>query len=99
MAKQNIEAIYRLSPLQEGILFHTLESAKPGVYLTQYSCTFEGEIDPERFARAWDAVALRHPVLRTLFTWERREKPLQVVRERVSLLWDHQDWRDLPAAE
>ena len=93
MGKKNIEAVYRLSPVQEGMLFHTLESAKPSVYLTQYSCILTGEIDCGHFQRAWEATVRRHPVLRTLFTWEQPDKPLQIVREVVSLPWDELDWR------
>ena len=85
MGKQNIQAIYRLSPMQEGILYHTLESARPGAYFEQYSCTLEGPVDAAPLESAWQRVAERHPALRTLFTWEGREKPLQIVRERVSL--------------
>ena len=97
MSKHNIEAIYRLSPVQEGILFHTLESAKPGAYFSQYSCVCEGEFDQRRFAQAWDEVAQRHPPLRTLITWERRDKPLQIVRALIELPWTVNDWRtELP---
>ena len=95
----NIEAIYKLSPLQEGILFHALEQARPGVYFQQYSCRFEQALDGERLNRAWQAVVERHPVLRTLFAWERRDKPLQIVRRKVSLPWQQLDWRELPADE
>ena len=44
-------------------------------------------------------VVERHPALRTLFLWERREQPLQVVRRTVELPWDERDWRAIPAEE
>ena len=99
MGKKNIEAVYRLSPVQEGMLFHTLESAKPGVYLTQYSCILTGEIDCGCFQHAWESTVRRHPALRTLITWEQPDKPLQIVREVVSLPWDELDWWALSADE
>ena len=80
MSTRNIESIYRLSPLQEGMLFHTIDGSDPGLYLEQYGCEFNGELDAECLASAWQEVAERHPVLRTLITWERRDRPLQIVR-------------------
>ena len=95
MAGKNIEAIYRLTPLQEGILFHTLESPGSGVYFEQFACTLHGDLDVERLRRAWEAALARHAALRTLFTWEKRDKPLQIVRRRVDLPFEAFDWRDL----
>src|SRR5206468_1713552 len=37
----------------------------------------------------------RHPILRTSFAWEGIEEPVQIVRHRVSIPWEEQDWRDL----
>ena len=99
MSTRNIESIYRLSPLQEGMLFHTIDGSDPGLYLEQYGCEFNGELDAECLASAWQEVAERHPVLRTLITWERRDRPLQIVRERVELPWSHHDWSDAAAAD
>ncbi len=96
MSAKNIEAVYPLSPLQEGMLFHTLESEQTDVYLIQYTCTLEGEVEPEDLRRSWLAAAKRHDVLRTFFTWEKRDRPLQVVRERIELPFEVSDWRGLP---
>jgi amino acid adenylation domain-containing protein len=97
-ARANVESIYRLSPLQEGILYHCLESRVAGVYQVQYDCVYQG-VDPALLATAWDMAAARHPALRTLFTWERRDKPLQVVRAQVTLPWENQDWRGVDDQE
>ncbi|MGA2229275.1 MAG: condensation domain-containing protein, partial [Syntrophobacteraceae bacterium] len=51
------------------------------------------------FKRAWQLVLDRHPILRTFFIWEGRDKPLQIVRERVDLPWDEWDWRSLTSEE
>ena len=93
MRKGNIEAIYRLSPMQEGILFHTLYAPQSGVYFEQYTCRLHGDLNVAAFERAWQEVVKQHPALRTLFTWEQRDKPLQIVRQKVTLSWEHQDWR------
>src|SRR4028118_259910 len=74
-----VEAIYPLSPMQQGMLFHTLYDGESGVYLTQINLTLRGNLDVPSFQRAWDLVIERHPVLRTAFVWERRDEPFQVV--------------------
>jgi microcystin synthetase protein McyB len=99
MAGKNIESICRLTALQEGVLFHTLEAARDGVYLNQYSCDFNQLVDLARLQQAWNKVAERHAALRCLFTWERREKPLQIVRSTVELPWQTADWRKFSEEE
>jgi amino acid adenylation domain-containing protein/non-ribosomal peptide synthase protein (TIGR01720 family) len=99
MNKSNIESILPLTPLQQGILYHVLESRRPGLYLGQMACDLDGPLDAEIFAVAWQQVVARHAVLRTLFSWERREQPLQIVRAKVELPITIEDWRSLPAAE
>lgn len=98
--KENIEAIYRLSPTQEGILFHTLYSPKSTMYFNQFCCTLDdSNLIPEEFQKAWGKVVERHQILRTLFTWERRNKPLQIVRLRLKVPWEYQDWQEYSPAE
>ena len=99
VSKENIEAIYSLSPTQEGMLFHTLYSPELALYFNQYCCILHGELDPPKLREAWEKVVERHPVLRTLFTWERRKNPLQIVRQRVTVPWEVKDWRGIPPQE
>ena len=99
MSKKNIEDIYALSPVQQGMLFHSLSAPETGIYVEQLVCTLDGDLDVAAFERAWTAVLGRHVVLRTLFVWNRGEKPLQVVRRSVGLPFEQYDWRDLSHAE
>ena len=39
MGKGNVEDFYPLSPMQQGMLFHTLYSPNSGVYFEQLTCT------------------------------------------------------------
>ena len=94
-----LEDVYPLSPLQQGLLFHTLEAPRGDVYFLHLSCRFEGTLDREAFRRACEAVVARHPVLRTAFVWEGLPEPLQVVSRSVALPWEEQDWRGVEPGE
>ena len=95
---QNVEDIYQLSPMQQGMLFHSLYSPGSGTYFEQSLFTIKGELDVEAFAEAWQSVVDKHTILRTSFIWEDLEKPVQVVHRRVDLPVDKEDWRDLEAS-
>jgi len=96
----NVEAVYPLTPVQEGILFHTLYAPESPLYLQQYVARLDGDLDVAAFRRSWQLVIDRHEVLRSLVTWEGRERPLQVVRRRVEPEWRIEDWRtDTSAAQ
>jgi len=92
---KNIESIYPLSHLQQGMLFHTLHEPELGVYFEQFCLTLAGNLDIKLFQQACIQVVKRHPVLRTLVVWEKQEKPLQVVCKQVDLPWQIYDWRAL----
>src|SRR5258706_7413687 len=94
--KENIEVIYELSPMQEGMFFHSLYAPQSGVYFQQLSCVLAGRLDHGAFLRAWQQVVARHAILRTSFVWKRLKKPLQVVNRRVNLDIESHDWRELP---
>jgi amino acid adenylation domain-containing protein/non-ribosomal peptide synthase protein (TIGR01720 family) len=99
MKEEQIEDIYELSPMQQGMLFHTLAAPNSGMYFEQLSCTLQGNLDVSKFKQAWQRVVERHPILRTAFFWEGLEKPYQVVYRRVDLPWEVQDWCELSPQE
>jgi amino acid adenylation domain-containing protein len=96
---KNIEDIYPLSPMQQGILFHTLLSPDSGEYIPQVCLTLTGLLNIEQFKQAWEYVIARHQSLRASFHWERREQPFQVIYRQVNLPWQQQDWRNLSPDE
>src|SRR5215207_2218406 len=95
---KNVEDVYPLSPMQQGMLFHTLYAPGSGAYVVHISCTMRGALHIPAFKRAWQTVLQRHQILRSAFLWERLDSPLQVVRQHVELDWNEQDWRELPPA-
>ncbi|HEV2146751.1 MAG TPA: amino acid adenylation domain-containing protein [Longimicrobiaceae bacterium] len=97
MEKREIEDIYRLTPTQEGILVHCLHAGEPGMYVDQLHSRLRGPMDREVLRRAWQEVLDRHPVLRTSFHAAAARDPLQVVRRRVPVPFEWEDWSGVPA--
>ncbi|MEL4897612.1 amino acid adenylation domain-containing protein [Crocosphaera sp. Alani8] len=96
---ETISDIYELSPMQQGMLFHSLYNSSSGMYCEQRSCLLTGKLSISAFKQAWQAVINRHTILRTAFYWEEVEKPLQVVYQEVELPWIEYDWRGLTEQE
>ncbi len=96
---KNIEDLYELSPMQQGMLFHTLYAPESEVYFEQLVCILSGELNFPAFVEAWRSVVVRHPVLRSSFYWEEIEKPLQMVSKQVDIPWVRLDWRHLTSNE
>jgi hypothetical protein len=99
MKTENIEDIYELSPVQQGILFHSLYAPELKLYFIQVSFTVHGHFNLAAFDRAWQQVAQRHTVLRTSFYWEEIDKPLQVVHRNVKVPIEQHDWRGVDPVE
>src|SRR5262249_49770618 len=95
MNDNDIEAIYELSPMQQGMLFDSLYDIGSGGGVVQLRCKLQGELDASAFESAWQQVIDRHPVLRTAFFWEEFAKPLQVVYGGVKVSVRQLDWRDI----
>ncbi|MGD9488072.1 MAG: amino acid adenylation domain-containing protein [Calditrichaceae bacterium] len=87
-----IEDIYPLSPMQQGMLFHSLMSPETEVYSEQLSCKFTGELDPEMFKFAWQKVSERHEVLRSAYIWKGLDRPLQIVYKTIDIPFTILDW-------
>jgi len=98
MKMENVEDIYELSPLQNGMLFHTLLTPGSGMYFEQVGFPLYGPLDVSSFERAWQKVLDRHTILRTSFHWKGLDKPLQVVHREVKLSVEYLDWSGLAAA-
>lgn len=95
---RGIADIYPLTPVQEGMLFHTVQAPRANLYTTRM--TWEaGDIEPDAYSQAWLEAARRHPALRTRIVWETVDRPLQVVDEQPRLGISRLDWSDRPVSE
>ncbi len=96
---RNIENIYPLSPMQQGMLFHSLMAPESGVYVEQLTARLTGPLNVDAFRKAWQTLVDRHSIFRTAFVWEGVEEPLQVVYRKLELPVQVEDWRGLGLEE
>ncbi|PTQ68386.1 non-ribosomal peptide synthetase [Pseudomonas sp. GV071] len=94
-----IDDVYPLTPMQEGLLLHTLLEPGTGIYYMQDRYRINSALDPARFAQAWQAVVARHEALRASFAWNAGEAMLQIIHKPGAAELDVLDWSDLPAEE
>ncbi|WP_029561617.1 condensation domain-containing protein, partial [Xanthomonas oryzae] len=81
----NIQDIYPLAPLQEGLLFHHLADPGADPYVNTTLLAFETQQQAARFLSAFDQVVQRHDILRTSIVWRDLPAPVQVVWRHAAL--------------
>jgi amino acid adenylation domain-containing protein/non-ribosomal peptide synthase protein (TIGR01720 family) len=88
---ENIARIRGLSPLQEGMLFHSI-GGEDGHYTEVFAYRVSGRFDQSAFQTAWDTLAHRHDAMRTVFAWEGLPRPVQIVLTEAAVPLDVLDW-------
>jgi amino acid adenylation domain-containing protein len=82
----NIQDIYPLAPLQEGILFHHLLNERGGdTYVLPTLLQISSKEKLEELIGSLQMVIDRHDVLRTAVLWEQLPRPVQVVYRHARL--------------
>ena len=81
----NIQDIYPLAPLQEGILFHHVSAEQGDPYVMQSQFAFDNLARFDAFAQALQRVMDRHDILRTGVVWDGLTQPSQVVWRQARL--------------
>ncbi|MCF4136396.1 condensation domain-containing protein [Streptomyces sp. Tue 6430] len=96
MSAHNVEDVYGLSPLQFGMLYHSLEdTSDTRPYMVQMTEEAEGPFDETLFGAAWQQLVDRHSILRSAFVWEGVSEPVQVVQRKAVLPFEVRDLRGL----
>ncbi|WP_458130030.1 amino acid adenylation domain-containing protein [Pseudomonas sp. Z2-11] len=93
-----IDDLLPLSPMQEGMLLHTLLRPNSGIYLMQQRYRWDGELDRSAIEYAWARQLARHPMLRTGFWWQDGKAALQCVYHDTDPAFAWYDWRHLDEA-
>jgi amino acid adenylation domain-containing protein len=86
---------YPLTPLQTGLLYHSLATGGGDVYARRISMTIEGVTEPGVLARAWQHVVDRTPALRSTVGTDPGAPPVQIPQPSFTLPVGHHDWRGL----
>ena len=108
---RSVEDIYPLTPMQAGMVFHSLVDASyaaraasgeppaSSAYLNQVRLRLSGVSDPRALGAAWQRVVDATPVLRTRVVWEGVDQPLQVVQREVTAAGRATDWPACPMSD
>ncbi|ASZ13677.1 non-ribosomal peptide synthetase [Chitinophaga pendula] len=85
-----IEGLYRLTGLQEGLLFHSLykDSADADLYIEKQELELEN-VDPAIFRKSWEHIVANHSILRSSFFADRFKVPVQCVQKTVTLNFEY----------
>ncbi len=92
LEKENIEDILMLTPMQEGMLFHYLKEPESDLYYEHLSLNISGEINVQKFEAAWNFVIDTNELLRTVFRWEKLEKPVQIILKEHKIQLKYHDF-------
>ncbi|WP_425430497.1 non-ribosomal peptide synthase/polyketide synthase [Chitinophaga niastensis] len=82
--RDQIAGLYRLSHLQEGMLFHSLYNKQAGTFIRQLSCDLLN-LDEKAFCKSWEHLLQQHSILRSAFYHNELNIPIQCVYRQVTL--------------
>ncbi|TGY36629.1 non-ribosomal peptide synthetase [Stenotrophomonas maltophilia] len=88
-----VEDIYPATPLQQGLIHHSLLDPDGGTYLIQMDFSLPDALDVDRLVAAWQRVLAGHAILRTAFVQLADSRLLQVVQPAPALPVQRLDWR------
>ena len=89
--------VFPLTPMQRGMLFHSLYEEGATAYVNQFAQTLEGPLDAQALQAAFDYLVARHATYRTGFVFDASPEPLQVVWGAAELPFYAEDLRHLDA--
>jgi len=90
---------YELTPTQQAMLLYSLYAPRSRAYFEQICYAYEGPLNISAFTRAWQTVVERHAILRTGFSCDNSERPVQIVYPQATLPFVQLDWRRCSATE
>ncbi len=85
-----IQDIYKLSPMQEGILFHAV-SNRSETYFQQCAFDISGKLDIDLLENCFNEIVKRYDILRTVFVYEGLSKPFQAVLKERKVALRYED--------
>lgn len=98
MSKTEIADIYPLSPMQESLLFHSLYN-QGDMYFEQMIFSLEGHVNEHALENSLNKVIHRYDILRTVFVYDKINKPRQVVLKKRNIKIKLEDLTNVQASE
>jgi iturin family lipopeptide synthetase B len=97
LSEYNVEDIYILTPMQEGMLFHTLFDKNTSAYFEQTSYRLKADLEVDIVKRSLNELFKRHDILRTAVVHEGRgiDRPVQLVLKDRHIDFIYEDLRGL----
>ncbi|MEQ8477443.1 amino acid adenylation domain-containing protein [Fulvivirga sp.] len=93
--KYDLEDVYELSPMQEGMLFHSMYSPQSAHYFEQMTFRLEGELELLQLENSMNELIKRNAILRTAFVAEGLDFPVQVVLREKEIEYSFHDYRKI----
>jgi amino acid adenylation domain-containing protein len=97
--KDQVADMYYLSPMQEGMLFHTLLHPGQSFYIEQISMRVKGSLRSDLLELSMNAMVERYDIFRTVFVHEKLKRPVQVVLKQRTFIVREIDLSALSIAE
>ncbi|AZK48670.1 non-ribosomal peptide synthase/polyketide synthase [Paenibacillus lentus] len=91
LSRENVQDMYKLSPLQKGILFHHIKNEKDQAYFDQLVFILDGTVNPECLEQACNLLIQKHHSLRTIFRYRKMKEPVQIVLKERSIKMHYED--------
>ncbi|MBD8499799.1 non-ribosomal peptide synthetase [Paenibacillus arenosi] len=91
MEKLEVKSVYSLSPMQEGMLFHTLLNPTSPAYFEQFQCTLLGELNVRLLEQSFNILIEKYDILRTNFMHLNLKSPKQIVFKKRELIIKYED--------
>ncbi|MGX1572664.1 amino acid adenylation domain-containing protein, partial [Paenibacillus terrae] len=94
-----LENVYALTPMQKGMLFHSLMDAESGAYFEQTTFDLRGRFQADIFQDSLNHLAQRHEIFRANFYSGWQDEPVQVIFRRKDIGFKYEDLRHLNEQE
>ncbi|MFK8101164.1 MAG: amino acid adenylation domain-containing protein [Saprospiraceae bacterium] len=99
LRKDLISAVYRLSPMQEGMLFHHLYDRSSSAYTEQLTFDLPEGLNVAVFKQSWKYILDHHSILRSAFFFNELNVSVQCVYKEVELPFAMVDFSNHSPAE
>lgn len=97
--RDQVQDMYYLSPMQEGMLFHTLHHQEKGFYVEQMDMNVKGTLRHDLLEKSMNVIVERYDIFRTVFLHEKVKRPVQVVLKKRPFTLDVVNMQDLSEDE